>query len=350
VLHLGLTSRPIPRYRKSVKAGKKPVEWFRANFTSSSAEIIAATKVSVRLHADLAWFFYCRRGLGQGEHGELHQTCVRKGKIQMKSNLKILVFASVVLMALAATANAHFGTIVPSDDIITQQDSKTLNIEVKFIHPMERHYMEMAKPKQFGVLVKGQPASLLDALKPMKGKAPDQDKEFTFWTAQYQIKRPGDYTFFVEPVPYWEPAEDIFIVHYTKVCVNALGLEEGWDQPVGLETEIVPLTRPYGLWAGNIFTGQVLIKGQPVPNAEVEIEYLNEKTPKNVTPIKAPADPFVTQVVKADGNGVFSYAMPKAGWWGFAALSEADWKLDHEGAKKGVEIGAVYWVRTHELR
>ncbi|GAI22805.1 unnamed protein product, partial [marine sediment metagenome] len=121
-------------------------------------------------------------------------------------------------------------------------------------------------------------------------------------------------------------------------------LEEGWDDEIGLETEIVPLTRPYGLWTGNLFTGVVKVKGKPVPYAEVEVEYYN----KDGT-IRPPADPYVTQVVKADKNGVFSYAMPKAGWWAFAALNEASWTIKRpNGEDKPVEIGAVYWVRTRE--
>jgi len=268
----------------------------------------------------------------------------------MRANMLIpAVVSALVLMAAGVPASAHFGVIIPSDDIVTQDDAKTLNLQVKFIHPMEGHYMEMAKPKQFGVMHEGKKRDLLDALKEVKGKGPDQTEEYTFWTADYRILRPGDYTFFVEPTPYWEPAEDVFIVHYTKVCADAFGLEEGWDQPVGLETEIVPMTRPYGLWTGNLFTGQVLLKGKPVPFAEVEIEYLNE-SPGNTGVVVAPSDPFVTQVVKADANGVFSYAMPRAGWWGFAALNEADWKLKHDGEEKGVEIGAVYWVHTQDMK
>jgi cobalt/nickel transport protein len=254
-----------------------------------------------------------------------------------------------VIALVAAPAMAHFGTVIPSDDIVGQEDEKKLNIQVKFIHPMEMHYMEMVKPKQFGVAHKGQKQDLLGALKEAKGKAPDQKEAFTFWTADYTIRKPGDYTFYMEPTPYWEPAEDVFIIHYTKVCVNALGLEEGWAEPLGLETEIVPLTRPYGLWTNNLFTGQVLLKGKPVPFAEVEVEYLNE-SPGNKTIVKAPADPYVTQVVKADANGIFSYAMPRAGWWGFAALNEGDWTIDHEGQKKHVEIGAVYWVHTRDMK
>ena len=264
---------------------------------------------------------------------------------------KSILSAVVVtfLMLMAGPALAHFGTIIPSDDIVTQDDAKTVNVEVKFIHPLEQHYMEMVKPKQFGVMHGDQKTDLLGTLKETKGKSPDQTEKLTFWTADFPIRRPGDYTFFVEPTPYWEPAEDLYIVHYTKVCVNALGLEEGWDQPVGLETEIIPMTRPYGLWTGNLFTGQVLLKGKPVPHAEVEIEYLNA-SPGNISVVIPPADPYVTQVVKADANGVFSYAMPKAGWWGFSALNEGDWTIDHEGQKKHVEIGAVYWVHTRDMK
>ena len=54
---------------------------------------------------------------------------------------------------------------------------------------------------------------------------------------------------------------------------------------------------------------------------------------------------MVTQTIKADGNGVFTYAAPKPGWWGFAALNEADFKLKTKsGEEKAVELGAVIWV------
>ncbi|MDX9787542.1 MAG: DUF4198 domain-containing protein [Desulfobacterales bacterium] len=265
-----------------------------------------------------------------------------------KNPILFVVIITVIWLA-ANQASAHFGTITPADDIVTQEDTKTLTLQVKFIHPLEGHYMEMVRPEQFGVVHDGKKADLLGTLQTAKGNGPDQKEKFTFWTTDFQIRRPGDYTFYVKPTPYWEPAEDVFIIHYTKVCVNALGLEEGWDMPVGLETEIIPFTRPYGLWTGNLFTGQVLLKGKPVPFAEVEIEYLNA-SPENVSAVVPPADPYVTQVVKADVNGVFSYAMPRAGWWGFAALSEADWKLKHDGQEKGVEIGAVYWVHTRDMK
>ncbi len=253
---------------------------------------------------------------------------------------KIIAMSVLATLLWQGWANAHFGMVIPSDDIVGQQDKREITLEVKFIHPMEGHYMEMDKPEQFGVRIGGKNVALLERLKAKK------EKGFTCWEANYKIKRPGDYTFYVKPKPYWEPAEDCFIVHYTKVCVQALGLEEGWDEELGLETEIVPLTRPYGLWTGNLFTGVVKVKGSPVPYAEVEVEYYNKDGK-----IKPPADPYITQVIKTDKNGVFSYCMPKAGWWGFAALNEASWKIKGpDGKDKSVEIGAVYWVKVMEMK
>lgn len=258
----------------------------------------------------------------------------------MKKIIMLTIALACVVFLWIAKASAHFGTIIPSDDIVSQEDSKTITLDVKFFHPMEGHYMNMAKPIQFGVMVMGQNTDLLNTLKEKKVQG------FVTWETTYRIKRPGDYTFYVEPKPYWEPAEDCYIIHYTKVCVHALGLEEGWDEEVGLETEIVSLTRPYGFWTGNVFTGVVKIKGEPVPYAEVEVEYYNEDGK-----IKPPADPYVTQVIKADKNGVFTYAMPKAGWWGFAALSEASWTMKGpDGGNKSIEIGAVYWVKARDMK
>ena len=257
----------------------------------------------------------------------------------MKKGLMTIMFTAILLMASLSLCWAHFGMIIPSDDIVGKTDKKTITLDIKFIHPFEGNYMNMAMPNAFGVFADGVRQDLLKTLKKK------EVKNHTTWETTYRIKRPGNYIFFVEPAPYWEPAEESFIVHYTKVIVNALGLEEGWDKELGLKTEIVPLTRPFGLWTGNVFQGIVKVDGRPIPYAEVEVEYYNEGGK-----IKPPAEPYITQVIKADQNGVFTYAMPKAGWWGFAALNTADYKMKHEGKEYPVEIGAVLWLRTRDMK
>ena len=238
-----------------------------------------------------------------------------------------------LVLALAVPAAAHYGMVIPSDSMVMADDDRTVAVTLSFSHPFEGVGMNLERPKAFGVSANGQREDLAGRLEPATVMG------HPAWRTAYPVKRPGVYQFYMEPRPYWEPAEDCFIIHYTKTVVTAFGDDEGWDAELGLKTEIVPLSKPYGLWAGNVFQGVVKLDGRPVPFAEVEVEYYNQDGRA-----VAPTDYMITQTVKADGNGVFTYAAPRDGWWGFAALNGADYQLKHEGVDKDVELGAVLWV------
>jgi len=246
---------------------------------------------------------------------------------------------SLFVFGLNGIAFAHFGMVIPSDTMIMPGESKMVKLTCSFSHPMELVGMELAKPAQVEVMAGGKKKSLLSTLKEAKVMG------HKAWMLDYKVNRPGVVTFYMEPTPYWEPAEDCYIIHYTKTVISAFGDEEGWDEPLGLKTEIVPLTRPFGLYAGNAFQGIVMLDGKPVPHAEVEVEYYNQ-TNRAV----APTDYMITQVIKADANGVFTYAVPRPGWWGFAALNPSDKKIEYKGEDKDVELGAVLWVEFHEWK
>lgn len=249
----------------------------------------------------------------------------------------------VLLLALAVTVPrptwAHFGMVIPSDEMVMQGEDTNIKIDLLFWHPFEGHGMELVKPAKFAAVINGKETDLLSSLKATKTKGHQT------WTSSYKVKRPGVYMFYMEPQPYWEPAEDCYIVHYTKTVVTAFGDDEGWDEEIGLKTEIVPLSKPYGLYAGNVFQGIVKLDGEPVPYAEVEVEYYNKDGK-----YEAPTDYMVTQTVKADGGGIFTYAAPKVGWWGFAALNTSDTQKKHQGEDKDIELGAVLWVKFHEMK
>ncbi len=261
----------------------------------------------------------------------------------MKKGYFVGVVASVGMfilsLAAAGSALAHFGMVIPSDEMVMQGENTNINVDLMFWHPFEGHGMELVKPAKFAVVANGEKEDLLGSLKSTK------TKEHQTWTTSYKVKRPGVYMFYMVPQPYWEPAEDCFIVHYTKTVVTAFGDDEGWDEEIGLKTEIVPLSKPYGLYTGNAFQGIVKLDGKPVPYAEVEVEFYNKDGKYS-----APSDYMVTQTVKADGNGVFTYVAPKAGWWGFAALNTSDTKMKHNGEEKDIELGAVLWVKFHDMK
>ncbi len=247
--------------------------------------------------------------------------------------------ALMLTVVFAATSWGHFQVLRPVNSIVDRPGK--IGIDLIFTHPMEQGpVMSMAPPVQCGVLHDGRKRDLKDSLKKqaVTGKA-------TFGLT-CDIRHPGDHIFYIEPAPYWEPTEGKMIVHYTKTVVNAMGLEQGWDAMVGFPVEIEPLVRPYGLWTGNIFRGVVKRDGRAVPFAEIEVEYLNDGGK-----VAIPAPAFVTQVIKADANGTFSYAMPRSGWWGFAALIDGEEKMKNpDGNMVPVELGALIWIHVVDMK
>ncbi|QIK37643.1 DUF4198 domain-containing protein [Caldichromatium japonicum] len=246
----------------------------------------------------------------------------------------------LLLLFISFAVQAHFQELIPSKDIVSDPNDTEITLDLTFTHPMERGpAMPMGEPVQFGVLG---PQGREDLRPSLIQRLQDNQPAYR---ASYRLKAPGDYIFYLEPAPYWEAGEGRMIVHYTKVVVDGFGGGESWDAPVESTVEIIPLTRPYGLWTGNLFRGLVKYKGQPVPFATVEVEWRNDGS------LKPPADAFITQVIKTDAQGVFAYAMPRAGWWGFAALVEGEQPMKGpEGQKVPVELGGLIWVHTRDMQ
>lgn len=237
-----------------------------------------------------------------------------------------------IMFLLFATlyANAHFLTFMSNTDNVSNPKQTKVDLDISFIHPFEQTGMIMEKPEVF-VNSKNNKLNLTQTTK-LDHKA---------WSSSYDIKTPGVYKFFVQPQPYFEPAEEKFISHVPKLIVSSFGLEDGWDEPLGLKYEIIPMTKPFALYSGNLFQGKVLHDGKPAANTEVEVELYNEFG------LKAPSDAHITQVVKTDENGVFSFVMNHKGWWGFAALIEEGELKHSDGKMYPIENGALIWVKAY---
>ena len=236
----------------------------------------------------------------------------------------------ILTFCFAIFANAHFLSFLPSSDNISDKKNAKVDFDISFIHPFEQSGMTLEQPKLF--------LNSLDKSLPLS-----ESKKFDHksWKSSYDIKTPGVYKFFVEPQPYFEPVEEKFISHVPKVIVSSFGLEDGRDEPVGLKYEIIPMVKPFALYAGNLFQGKVLHNGKPASNVEVEVELYNEFG------LKAPSDAHITQVVKTDANGVFSFVMNHKGWWGFAALIEEGELKHSDGKMYPIENGALMWVKAY---
>ena len=249
--------------------------------------------------------------------------------------LRSLAAALALCTSLGQPAAAHFLEIIPDADVLPEGGD--VGLDLIFTHPFEGGpVMPLARPAAVGVLQNAVMTDLSATLTEAPGGT---------WRLGHALPEPGAAVYYVTPQPYWEPAEGKFIRHHAKVVVDSFASGTGWDAMIGLPVEIRPLTRPTGLWAGNLFSGVVTRNGAAVPFAEIEVEHVNSAG------LAAPTAAHVTQVVMADANGTFHYAMPMPGWWGFAALLEGAAPMTApDGRQVPVEEGALIWVQTHAMR
>jgi len=280
----------------------------------------------------------------------------------MKRLTRLSMLTLVTVLGLSLASFGHFQMILPSDDYLGEGDSKNLELQLIFTHPTgaihsdDPQYrtgtaadptsMDMEAPVEFGVLHKGVKKNLTDTLELFKFE--HGAISVNAYRIEYRARGMGDFVFYLAPGPYFDSIEGGYITQYSKLVINSGGLPTDWNTPVGLKAEIVPLTPTTPLWVGNTFTGVVLLDGEPVAGAELEVEHLNPVPFKgafpNVESVALPGGTFPSQQIMADENGVLSYSFPWPGWWGFVALLEG---ADYNG--KGQELGACIMFKVYAI-
>ncbi len=257
-----------------------------------------------------------------------------------------MLTALAVILSVFNQALAHFQLLYTEE--VNLDKPTTLDMRLVFGHPLENgHVMDMGNPMAFYYIHKGKKVDLLATLQPITWQGAS-NKAAAFST-QVKVKRNGDYIFVVVPAPYYEKSEDIYIQQITKSFVNKAGMPTGWNEPLGLKTEIVPLNKPTNILAGSTFSGIVLSAGKPVAGAELEIEWINGALDlkSNGFGSNRVEPPPSALVAVTDVNGVFTFGIPRAGTWGFAALGVGP---DKEYQDKELSQDAVIWIHASELK
>ncbi|MEW5422864.1 DUF4198 domain-containing protein [Amorphus sp. 3PC139-8] len=254
------------------------------------------------------------------------------------------VGAALALSPIAASA--HFQLVYTPEVNLTKPGDVPLMLV--FWHPFENGFvMDMGEPLAFYAVNRGKKIDLMDRLEPIAFAGIENDA--AAYTASVPVRRSGDYVLVIEPAPYYEESEDIYIQQLTKSYLNLNQLPTDWMEPQGLKTEIVPLNRPTNILAGSTFTGRVMSNGEPVAGAEIEVEYMaaeprmGENKPSE--PVASPM-PGGAVVAISDDEGYFTFGVPKAGFWGFAALGSGP---DTEFEGKELSQDAVLWVRAYDV-
>ena len=254
--------------------------------------------------------------------------------------------AAMVPFLAPGAARAHFLLEYTTDTMIDRPGD--VPVKLIFWHPMTvGHVMDLAMPEEFYMIHNGEKTDLKGSLEPVDFTGGENTG--AAFRGVVPVKRSGDYVLVTVPVPYYEESEDIYIQQLTKAFLNRNELPTDWMEPVGLPTEIGPLNKPYNVLAGSTFTGRVLADGAPVAGAEIEIEYMaaepDMESASASAPVVAPP-PGGAVVAVSDANGYFTFGIPKAGYWGFAALGTGP-ATEHDG--KELSQDAVIWIRAWDL-
>jgi cobalt/nickel transport protein len=268
------------------------------------------------------------------------------------------LLSGIVLGCLSLSASAHFIVMyTPQTALLRGAD---VPFHIVFTHAFAGGpTMSMDKPQKFYYSrrqvagERGTEVDLMQYLEPVQWQT--GDTTVNAWKANIprsEMRSLGDYQVILEPTPYYEEGEELYIQQFTKVMVNIGGVPGNWAETVGLPAEIEALNKPYANWTGAVFRGIVLSDGIPVPFTQVEVEYLNHPldTENNRLQekglIEAPHPSLEAMVILTNAEGEFSFAMPKAGWWGFAALSVGP---EREYNGKNLSQDAILWVQATDL-
>ena len=258
------------------------------------------------------------------------------------------VFFAVLLLTLSAAhpAGAEYFTILrAAPPLVSGPKSTQLDVSIAFGHPFEYTAEDMDLVQMFASIrypleEGGQPIrrEYLDTLRRVKYLKKNA------WAGTIPLPEPGLYQLVLETRPYWAEKQGIFLQQFAQTLVPVQGYEYGWEVPVGLKLEILPLTRPFGLMAPALFTGRVLLDGKILPDTPVRIEYLNEDRRT------VPSPYHQTQRLRTNEHGVFSFVCPHPGWWGFAAVTQGDPLRGPDGQSKNTELSGVLWLHIDPLQ
>jgi cobalt/nickel transport protein len=255
----------------------------------------------------------------------------------------ILAFSIVLSLALPEAAPAHFNMLLTETPSVRRGEEATITYQ--WGHPFEHQLFSAPAPRSVSVRSPdGKVTDLTKTLERITLPVPS-NKPVTGYRFRFTPSQRGDYVFGLSTAPIWMEEEQEFLEDHVKLVIHVQG-QKGWDEALGSEFELLPLTRPYGLQPGMVFQTQVLRQGKGPVVPEQRVSYLVEIERYNSTaPADLPPDEQITRAVKTDSNGVATCTLTEPGWWCIAAQRESGTRK-HDGKSYPVRQRAIHWVHV----
>jgi len=245
-------------------------------------------------------------------------------------NAPWLAAAALLHLVPASVTQAHYNMLIPQ--AASAKRGQEVDIDYQWGHPFEHQLFDAPAPRELWQLSpSGTRTNVLRQLRKQSRPGPA-----TFFP-RLQAKERGGYLFGLVTTPIWMEEEHEFVEDFVKTVVHVQA-QRGWDARLGMEFELVPLTRPYGLTAGCVFQTQALRAGKPLADVLVEVERYNPEPPKSLPP-----DEQITRTLRTDPSGVATCTLAEPGWWCITA-QRLEGTRSHNGEPAPVRQRATFWV------
>ncbi len=241
--------------------------------------------------------------------------------------------AGFVLSTATSIANAHYPMLIGDRSPLMDQRGGTVNLTYGLGELHNGVLVDARKPDWVrGYTFDGGDFELTDKIE-VRGKLSN---------IKYRSRRIGD-TWIVAHVPMSWSKHDSTFTETTARTVIHQGLSRGWETPLGLPLEIVPLIQPYGLFAGEIFRFEVLLKGKPLKNAKIFAEKYYEKPLVEPYPDAA----LLTRTSRTDSNGIATVNLHSPGWWVLFINHEMD-EMEKNGQAGIATLQDAIWIHVDD--
>jgi cobalt/nickel transport protein len=258
--------------------------------------------------------------------------------------MKSPVFASIpalpalILLLHLSPLHAHFPILVHDAELGATNNPVTVTFALG--HPFELEFEPTDRPTRLQLIdQRGQATNLTSLLQPAFFR---NDTNAPGWLVQFNPAPRGDHLLALDSAPFVSTTQKTLYREYVKLWLHR-GAQAGWHQRTGQPLEIVPLTRPYGLRPGMVFSGRLMRDTEPIGDVEILIEHLQDC---HLPPDAMPPEPLITFVVRTDSSGRFVVALPEAGWWVIGAYSDDLGTVQHQGATYRHEGFAGAWIKV----
>jgi len=264
----------------------------------------------------------------------------------MHRSIKLLLLTAGILTVFLAPLPvlAHYHTYWPQVPGCYGKPGEAVTWHYFWGHPFEMIIYDSPGPEFFVRTPDGKKEEV--KVKEITLKDQESGKDRKALALEYKPAGPGDYYLCLEGPAIFIPEEKVFWQDYVKGIWHVMA-EKGWSKPVGLDVEIVPLTRPYGWPAGSVFKVQALFKGKPLKGALAEVEKFNAAF---VTKEQLPKDrhgeentPLITRALKTDSQGYLTFTLDSPGWW-IVGVAHEDGKKKEGGKPYPVEKRGCLWI------